>query len=241
MLFDLMSFDRCSLILLLDLIDEFVDNLLSDMFDVSTTFCRGNTVDKTDLVEEPIAHCKRHFPSIIDNLMHDRRFWCPIKHLHAFLHFLLRVGRDVHVDILFETFDFDAFPVEIDFDTLDTPRKIVHTSFHHGLKVGVKGLHAESFQVGLERDVGVLFAGFVGGNFGLSDFTHVVGPCLRVLETGIFIGGFDGEFGAENVAEFCAVTVSTTDDFFLVVVVVAGCEKMAKDQLGDIDLFFLWN
>ena len=87
----------------------------------------------------------------------------------------------------------------------------------------------------------VFFAGFIGRDFGFSDFTHVVGPSLSVFMLGVFVGGVDGEFSTEDIAEFGAITVSSADDFFLAVVVVARGEEMAKDQLGDIDLFFLRN
>ena len=56
---------------------------------------------------------------------------------------------------------------------------------------------------------------------------------------GVFVGCFDCEFGGEDVAEFCAVAVSSADDFFLVVVVVARRQEVAENQLGDVDLLFL--
>ena len=85
----------------------------------------------------------------------------------------------------------------------------------------------------------VLFSCLVGCDFGFSDFGHVVCPGLNVFLLSVFVGCVNGEFGAEDVAEFSAVSVSSTDDLFLAIVVVARGEEMAKDQLGDIDFLFL--
>src|SRR5277367_6318016 len=241
MLFNLMRPDRRSLILLLDFLDELRNNLLGDMFNMCTPLCRRNTIDKTDLIELSITQRKRHFPTIIDNLMHNRRFWRSLKSFHSFLHFLFRIGRNVHINVLFKVFDFDTFTVEIDFDALDTACQIVYSTFDYGFEVRVERFHAKTFQVWFESYVSVLFSCLVGCDFGFSDFGHVVCPCLNVFLLGVFIGCVDGEFSAEDVTEFSTITVSATDDFFLAVVVIARREKMAKDQLGDIDFLFLRN
>ena len=44
-----------------------------------------------------------------------------------------------------------------------------------------------------------------------------------------FIGCFDSKFRTKDVAEFGTVTISSSNDFLFIVVVIAGREQMAKN------------
>src|SRR2546423_6174353 len=221
MLFDLMWFDCSSFVLLLYFVNKFCYNLLSNMFHMSTAFCSRDTIDETDLIELTVAHGKSNFPSIVDDLMNQGRFWCRIEDFHSFGNLLFSVGIDVHFDILLEALDLDAFTVEINFDSFNTASKIVDTTFHYGFEVGIKAFHAKSLEIWLEYNLGVFFAGFVGRDLCFSNNTHILTPGLNILLLSCFISSFDSEFGAEDVGEFGTVPISATYDFFLVVVVVA--------------------
>jgi hypothetical protein len=49
----------------------------------------------------------------------------------------------------------------------------------------------------------------------------------------------EDKFRAEDVAQLGSISIATTGDFFFIVVVVAGREKMPEDEGGDVHVFFL--
>ena len=68
---------------------------------------------------------------------------------------------------------------------------------------------------------------------------HVFAPGLLVLLLTLGIANANREGLGEDVGKFGTIAILTTNDLLLVLVVVAGCQQMAKDEFRDVALFRL--
>mmetsp|Transcript_19992 Transcript_19992/g.46935 ORF Transcript_19992/g.46935 Transcript_19992/m.46935 type:complete len:203 (-) Transcript_19992:524-1132(-) len=98
---------------------------------------------------------------------------------------------------------------------------VIHSSHHQGDGVGLKLLHPELAQVWpeLHRCVGCCRRSF--GDLRLSLLAHVASPLLLVLFPTTC--SLDYKFPAEDIGELCTISVATSSNLSLrVVIVVAG-------------------
>mmetsp|Transcript_21056 Transcript_21056/g.48767 ORF Transcript_21056/g.48767 Transcript_21056/m.48767 type:complete len:303 (+) Transcript_21056:3478-4386(+) len=143
------------------------------------------------------------------------------------LHIPLKVG------------DLEQRTVEVHLDLLGCGASYIVRSLHHQAdNVIVKPCHAKLREIRPECDLCVVLA-VVVRDFGLVLHSHVVLEGLAKLLLDRFVSRFHNELLGENICQLRPISIATTSDFLLVVVVVVAREQMPKDQFRHIALVFL--
>lgn len=76
-------------------------------------------------------------------------------------------------------------------------------------------------------------------NFSLAVRGHVLPPSHPEFFASLPVAALHDELVREYIGQFCPVAISAPDKLVLRVVVVAACEQVAEDELGDEDLMLL--
>lgn len=122
-------------------------------------------------------------------------------------------GTDVHLHVLLEVLDLQAFTVEKDFDVFDRPGHVINALSQETRRILVYGIHPKPLEIRFECDAGIFLA-------------------LRLLRVLCLSANpcYWSKFACTSVGirEFRAVAVATAGKFFLIVIVVGGGKENAR-------------
>mmetsp|Transcript_58836 Transcript_58836/g.168974 ORF Transcript_58836/g.168974 Transcript_58836/m.168974 type:complete len:955 (+) Transcript_58836:1131-3995(+) len=212
------------LALLLDLAQDRLHNLVRDVRHVRASADGADGVHEAHLVEASLGQADADLPTL-PALLVDRGHPDP--------------GEKIEVRVVLETFDVQLLSVQVNRAFLGCrPSNVVHTLGKQRNDVVVQGRHAELGKVWLEcnpREGGIL----ASDNLRRPLFRHVV--LVGLGELLLPIACFHRELRGEHVAKLRAITVATTDNFAVGVVVVVAGKQVSENHLWDVDLVLLVN
>mmetsp|Transcript_76281 Transcript_76281/g.220327 ORF Transcript_76281/g.220327 Transcript_76281/m.220327 type:complete len:343 (-) Transcript_76281:90-1118(-) len=222
MWFDVHAALDLGLALLLHLLQNGLDDLVRDMGHVSAAADRADGIHEAHLLEPALGQAEAHLPPL-GTLLVDHRDALP--------------GEEIQVRVVLEVLDVQLLAVQVD-GALFRSRAgdVVDPLVHQGDDVIVEGLHAEPREVRLECHPRVRRL-LANGHLGRLLLGHVTPESLgKALLT---IGGFDDELRGEHVRQLRPVTVPSTHDLAVRIVVVVAGQQVAENHFGDIDLHIL--
>ncbi len=205
---------------LFNFILNFVNDLVKQIVDMSASFWRTNSIHKGNLFELTISDWNDDLPSIsVDLAIEDFLRW--------------RILVEIHVNVFWEGLDIDFFFIQGNFDFRQDACHVMDSFGHKGEDIFIEAIfHVEKFEAGIEGDRNKIFAA-VRCDFGPAMHFHVVIPDHFELFLVFRVSTLNYELFWENVGQLGAITISTTDDSFFIVVVIATCEQMTKDEFWD--------
>jgi hypothetical protein len=163
MVFDLMRLNWGCLVLLLDLLHQSGRDLGCNSFHVGTSLDCRNGIGKRDLLHLTVRQGKANLPSAVFRSLVDDH-WLHHGTTSSLFLLFLSGSRQVHVNVLLETLDFDSLVVKEDLAILDCSSHIVYPLHQESLCVVIDLVHAESRQIWFEGDSSVFLALLVLGD-----------------------------------------------------------------------------
>jgi len=224
---DLERFNLCQLFVSLCYpLLNFLHNLIDKIVHMCSSFTSTDTIHKGNLSELSFWNRCHHLPSlIIDFLVSDFDYFFAVK---------------VEVNILHERVDFQLFFVEKNFDTRQKARHIIDSLPHQGNNIIVKFFHAESFELWVEGDWSIIFS-IIRLNFSLTMYSHISLPDHSKFFPHPAISTLNDKLVRKDIGQFSSISISTSNNFFLIVIVVASCQQVSKDEFRNIDVVLFVN
>lgn len=169
-----------------------------------------NPIDKRDLSKFTFRNRDNNLPSISIHFIISY-FWKG------------RILTKIHIHIFNEWISINIFSIDNNFDFWHKTCHIVGSFSEQHEDVIIKLIHAQSCKVREESYTCKVFSR-IFNYFCLRMLSHIIFPNHFKFFTSSTICTLHNKLFWKYICKFSAITISTPNDFFLIIIIVASCE-----------------